>query len=172
MDYSYIGKLGSTHGLHGQLHIQHQLKGKNTFKKLKHIFIELKPESYIPYFIEQCNILGEEEAVVQLDETDSLETAKLLVGKNIYIETDLFQKLQPAELTMNFSGFKLYDAQNSLIGTIETVIEMPSQLLAQLFIKDQEVLIPIIEHMILDINMQQKSLKIAIPDGLLDVYLS
>lgn len=172
MDYTYIGRLHSTHGLQGHITATHKLKGKNIFKQLKHIFVEIRPESYIPYFIEECTITAEDEVIILVDETYSPEAAKHIVGKNIYIENALYSKLQPAELTMNFEGYIVYDAHDKKVGTITEIQEMPGQLLASVDINGIEALIPLVEHHILNINTKKKEITLQIPDGLLDIYLN
>lgn len=173
MDYTFIGRLGTTHGLNGHLYIQHQLKGKQVFKKLAFLFIELKKDSFIPYQIEESQNIADQEAIIILDEVNNLEDAKKLVGKNVYIPNDLYQQLQPADIAMNFAGFKLYNAANEqLVGTITAILEYPGQLLAQLLIEDKEVLIPLVESQIQQINIAKKEMALFIPEGLLDVYLN
>lgn len=173
MDYAYIGRLGTTHGLNGQMYLTHKLKGKNILKKLSFLFIEIRNESYIPYKIDSCQITSNEDAIVVLDDVYTLEDAKQLIGKKVYIESSLYEKLQPADLHMNFTGFKLYDAtSDKLIGTIADILEYPSQLLAQIFIDDKEVLLPIVESQIKHIHLQKKEISIEIPEGLIDIYLN
>ncbi len=53
MEYVNIGRVSSTHGLDGTLLIRHNLGNKQVFQKIPHIFIEVRRESYIPYFIEE-----------------------------------------------------------------------------------------------------------------------
>jgi len=172
-EYTLIGRLNSTHGLEGNITLTHQLKGKNTVKKLQHIFVEVRKESYIPYFIENCTIFNEQDAAVLLDDVYSLEEAKKLAGKNVYIETELYQKLQPADVSMNFVGFTLYDGNDQKVGKITDIIEAPNQLLAAVELSNgNEALVPVVEHFISSINIAKRELTLQIPDGLIDLYLN
>lgn len=172
-EYTLIGRLNSTHGLDGNIAFTHQLKGKNAIKKLQHIFVEIRKESYIPYFIEACNIFNEQDAALLLDEVYSLEEAKKLTGKNVYIETELYNKLQPADVSMNFVGFTLFDANDQKVGIVTDIIETPNQLLAAVELPNgNEALVPIVEHFICSINVAKKELTLQIPDGLIDIYLN
>ncbi|HTN37432.1 MAG TPA: hypothetical protein VL053_10180, partial [Arachidicoccus sp.] len=57
MEYIQIGKLVATHGVKGEIILQHVLGEKikpAALKQLKALFIEEVKDSYIPYFLEQA----------------------------------------------------------------------------------------------------------------------
>jgi 16S rRNA processing protein RimM len=169
--YASVGKLASTHGLDGNITFIHRLKGTDIFKKVKFIFIELQPESYIPFELIATKRLSDTEAIVRLDGIDSIEKAKKIVGKNIYLPSETHYQLQPEELTMDFKDFALYNQQDKLIGNIIEVIEYPQQLIASVALpNNNEALIPIVEQHIIRIDVLKKSLTLHIPEGLIEIY--
>ena len=50
--YFKIGKLAASHGLKGDLVLQHSLGKKTSLKGLEAIFLEEKKDNFIPYFIQ------------------------------------------------------------------------------------------------------------------------
>ena len=54
--YFKIGKFAASHGLLGELILQHSLGKKTTLKGLEALFIEEQPDNFIPYFIEKTSI--------------------------------------------------------------------------------------------------------------------
>jgi 16S rRNA processing protein RimM len=68
-------------------------------------------------------------------------------------------------------GFNLIDKNYGEIGKIEDVMQTGNQWLAKLTYKNTEVLIPLIEQTINELNIKTKTIKTTIPDGLLEVYL-
>lgn len=171
MDYQYIGKLGGSHGLDGKLVLRHQLDGKNIWSKIRHVFVEVRRESYIPYFIEEQNVINHEEVLLQLDEIDSLELAKTLSGKKVYLENEVFAKLQPKAVSGDMIGFKVIDEQLGELGIIEDLFETPGQVVATIQYKSKEIIIPLIDATIKGIDGAKKTITVSLPDGLLDVYL-
>jgi 16S rRNA processing protein RimM len=170
--FTEIGKLSSTHGLDGFLNIHHKLKGKQPFKNIKFLFVELKKQSYIPFKIEQIKIFSEDDAIVKLESIENVEQAKQIAGKKIYLPTDLYEKIQPKELTMDFKGFILYNQYDQKVGIIEDIFESPGQLLASVILANgNEALVPLVEQWILHINISKKELTLTIPEGLIEVYL-
>jgi len=171
MDYQYIGKLGGSHGLDGKLVLRHQLDGKNTWNKIKHVFVEVRRESYIPYFIEEQQVMNPEEILLKLDEVDTLELAKTLSGKKVFLEQEVFEKLQPKAVSVQMIGFRVVDETLGELGTIDDLYETPGQVVASLQYQSKEIMIPLIDSTIKHIDGAKKTITVSLPDGLLDVYL-
>jgi len=151
--------------------VRHQLDGKNVWSKIPHVFIEVRRESYIPYFIEAQKVLNHEEVLLSLDEVDSMELAKALSGKNVYLEEEVFSKLKPKAVSVDMIGFMVSDKTYGQIGTVEDLFETPGQVLATVQYKGKEVIIPLIEATIVGIDATRKTISVNLPEGLLDVYL-
>lgn len=171
MSYQQIGKIAGTHGLDGSVVLRHQLEGKGIWTKIPHIFIEVRRESYIPYFIESRKVLNHEEVLLILDEVHSMELAKSLSGKNVYLEEEIFSRLKPKAVTVDMIGFKVIDKVHGELGTIEDLFETPGQVLATVQYKGKEVMVPLIDATIVSVNAAGRAITVQLPEGLLDVYL-
>jgi len=171
MAYQNIGKIASAHGLDGKVVLRHNLESKNAFQKIGHIFIELRRESYIPYFLEEKKVLNHEELLLKLDEIDSVELARTLTGKAVYLEEEIFAQLKPKAISGTMIGFTILDTTLGEIGIIEDLLETPGQVLATLQYKGKEVMIPLIDATIIAIDGAKRTITVNIPDGLLDVYM-
>lgn len=171
MDYSKIGKIQNTHGLNGKIILKHIFEGRNIFKELNYVFIELNKESYIPFFIAEKKVIDTSEVLIQFDEIDSVEDARNLLNKSVYIENELFKKLKPKNITEDFIGFWIIDEKLGKLGKVDELYETPAQVLASVQYKEKEILIPLIEQTIISINVAKKEILVALPDGLIDVYL-
>ncbi len=172
MEYVLIGKIAAAHGLDGHVLFRHVLDQKKAVERLKHVFIELHRESYIPYFIEEQKGHTLHEVMLLLDEVNSIEAAKTLTGKNVYIEAEVYRKLMPKAVHEGMEGFIIHDEQLGVIGPVESLMETPGQVLAAVTYQGKEVLIPLVEATIVRVDAQQKMLWVRLPDGLLDVYLT
>ncbi|RQO30835.1 16S rRNA processing protein RimM [Taibaiella sp. KBW10] len=170
-DYIQIGKITNTHGLEGRLSLMHNLGKNKELKQLKHIFIELKRESYIPFFINKITVDNDKELFLILDEVDSVEAAKALAGKEVYLSTEQYEKMKPKDQEVNFVGFEVWDEAFGLIGKVSAIFETPGQLLATVMHQEKEVIVPLNEQTIKSIQIQTKTLKLQLPEGLIEVYL-
>jgi 16S rRNA processing protein RimM len=80
--YFKLGKIVAAHGLKGELVLQHELGKKTDLKKLPALFLELKKDSFVPYFIRKAKGTTEKESLLLLEEIDTREKAQQLVGNS------------------------------------------------------------------------------------------
>lgn len=165
-----IGKIVATHGLQGALILTH-IAGKGEWLKENDVlFVELRKESYIPFFVTQAKASNEEELIVYLEDTTTVEAAKKLIGKHVYIKEDILNNVQ-SDSPLLWIGFNLVDKEKGGLGTLEDVMQAGAQWLGKITIDGKEVLIPLVKEMILQVNMRNKFIRMDLPDGLIDLYL-
>lgn len=165
-----IGKIVATHGINGSLVLTHVV-GKSTWLKKDHVLlVEMQKGSYIPYFVSGVKAVNPEEYVITIEDIDKVESAKKLVTRHVYVDESLlsgFAKQSP----LLWIGFNLIDKEKGKIGEIEDVVQTGSQWLAKLTYKTKEVLVPLIEQTIDAVDIKAKTIEVALPEGLLEVYL-
>ncbi|HEY9178111.1 MAG TPA: ribosome maturation factor RimM [Flavipsychrobacter sp.] len=165
-----VGKIVAVHGLQGAVVLKQIIDNTGWLNAGDVLFIELKRESFIPHFVEKAKPANETEYIINLDEVDDSEQAKKLVGKTVYVKEEILEKAK-VDSPLMYIGFNLVDKTKGGIGTIEDVLLMGKQWIARLTIDGKEVLIPLVEDMILDVNYKNKFLRMDLPDGLLEIYL-
>ena len=67
--------------------------------------------------------------------------------------------------------FLVIDEEKGELGKVQEIIEYPTQSLIQIVINGKEVLIPIHDDIIQDVNREEKKIYIKAPNGLIDMYL-
>ncbi len=169
MSYFKIGKLAASHGLSGELILQHSLGKKTALKGLEVLFMEDKKESFLPYFIESTSIKSDTEIYIKLEAVDNKEVARKLTPKEIWLQEEDFKKYVAKAAPIGLLGYELFDADKSL-GAIIEVIEQPHQILVAIMHKGKEALIPIHEDNIIKMDDKKRKIYVEIPDGLLEVY--
>jgi 16S rRNA processing protein RimM len=169
INYCSIGKFAATFGVKGELVLQHHLGKKTSLKGLDVLFIEIKKEEMLPYFIENTKIKTEAELYVKLEGINSKEAAQLLVQKEIWLTEEFFHKYSAKTAPISFLGFTLVN-NGELVGEVLEVIEQPHQLLCRIDLNGKEALIPVHEASLQRIDKKKKQLHITLPDGLLDIY--
>lgn len=165
-----IGKIAGTHGLDGWINLSHQLIAKNAFSKIKFIFIEIRKESFIPFYIEQKRSVSDDEICLKLEDVVSVEQAKELSGKKVFIEQSLFVELNPQSISNTLIGYQIHDEKLGIIGPIEELIETPGQVLAYIQYRSKEVLIPLVDATLKKMDHVRKLVYVCLPDGLLEIY--
>lgn len=165
-----IGKIVATHGIGGDLVLTHVVGNSKWLKKEHTLMVEMQKGSYIPYFINQCKPNNDKEYVIHIEEIDKVEAAKKLVTKQVYVDENIlagYAKQSP----LLWIGFKVTDKHQGEIGYIADVMQTGSQWLGKIMYRDTEVLIPLIEQTIEALDLKTKTIKVDLPEGLLEVYL-
>jgi len=167
--YFKIGKFAASHGLTGELILQHNLGKKTTFKTVEALFIEEHENSFMPYFIEKTSTKTDTETYIKLEGIDSKETARKLTPKEVWLAESDFKKHSQKSAPIALLGFHLIENDIDL-GEVIEVIEQPHQILCTILYKNKEALIPIHEASLLKMDKKNKKLYVTLPDGLLEMY--
>jgi 16S rRNA processing protein RimM len=167
--YFKIGKLAASHGLHGDLILQHSLGKKTALKGLEAIFIENGEDSFLPYFIQSAKIKSDEEVYLKLEGIETMETARKLTPKEVWITAGDFKKFAAKSSPISMLGFSIINEGKDL-GEIIEVIEQPHQVLCSILINGKEALIPIHAEILKKIDNKNKKVFVTLPDGLLEIY--
>ena len=165
-----IGKIVATHGLQGSLVLTHIVGDSKWLKKDTTLFVEMQKGSFIPFFTASAKATNDEEYTISLEDVGYVDAAKRLVGRQVYVQEDVLANYADRSPLL-WIGFTLVDKEKGNIGQIEDVMQTATQWLAKLTYQDTEVLIPLIEQTISQINLKTKIINITLPEGLLEVYL-
>jgi len=169
-EYIHIGKLAAAHGLSGEIILKHALGKRTDFKGTEAIFIEINRDAYIPYFHENSSVKNDTETIIKLEGIDTKEAAVKLIQKKIWLTKNDFEKLVSTSAPVNLIDFIILNKGKKL-GTVESVIEQPQQVLLQTSINNKEVLVPVNESTLKKIDRKKKEVHVSLPDGLLEIYL-
>ena len=167
--YFKIGKLAASHGLKGDLVLQHSLGKKTTLKGLEAIFLEEGKDSFLPYFIESAKIRSDDETIIKLEGIDIVEKARKLTPREVWLAEDDFKKFAAKSSPIALLGFTMIQGDEEL-GEILEVIEQPHQVLCTINLNGKEALIPIHEDSLEKVDQKNRRVYVVLPDGLLDIY--
>lgn len=165
-----IGKIAGTHGLQGDVVLLHVAGHSDWLKTDTVLFLELRKGSRIPYFITQLRPLNDEEIILRLEDVNTVEEARKLAGKPVYIREDVLKE-EKVDSPLLWIGFNMVDRSRGGLGPIEDVYQAGSQWLAQLTIEGKEVLVPLVDQFIIEVNARNKFVRVDLPEGLIEVYL-
>lgn len=167
MELIKIGKVLKTHGFKGHLKIFIDEFYIDDFEEMSAIFI-----NQLPYFIISKDINSDNQAIIFLEDIDTKEKAHPLQGKDIYAKDDDLTEILDEEPYNDVVGYTIVDKNSGTLGEIAQIIELPHQFLAQVFIDKKEILIPLNEDFIVNIDDDKKTVEMQLPDGFLEIYLN
>lgn len=164
-----LGKITKPWGVKGQVVFFLDVDSPEEYINLDSAFVEIKG-NLVPYFFQVESINGNK-AIVTFEDLTPEESLKL-VGCDLYLPLDLLPKLTGNQFYFHeVRGFRVVDETHGDIGIIQTIIEYPAQPLFQIMKGEQEILIPVIDPVIKQVDRENKTIYIDAPNGLIDLYL-
>ena len=168
-DYFSIGRIVASHGLGGEVVVQHALGKKTDLKGLQTLFIEERQDSFLPYFIESTKMKNAEEIYIKLEGFNTKESARRINQKEVWLLKADFDRYAAKSSPISLLGYMMIN-EGEEIGEVVEVIEQPLQVLCKIIYKGNEALIPIHEESLQKIDAKKKQVHVILPEGLLDIY--
>ena len=137
---------------------------------IRFLFLNLDGKP-VPFFIEYKKEKNGG-IVFKFEDVNDEASAKKLSGQRVSIESDFIKAVKSTLQWKDLVGYSATDINFGALGTIISVEEFPEQMLATSLVKGKEVLFPLNDNLILDINTEDKIILLDLPEGLLDIYLN
>ncbi|MGF1534586.1 MAG: ribosome maturation factor RimM [Bernardetiaceae bacterium] len=165
-----LGVFRKTHGLHGELRLQLETDTPERYQKLDALFLEQRGQ-LVPYFVERITIQGDQ-AILKLEEVDSIEAAQLLVGCTVFLPLTALPELEEGEIFLHdLVGFTLSDVRMGTLGKVTEVNELPNNMLLSVRYRGKDILIPFQDALIERLDTTSKQVLMRLPEGLVELYL-
>jgi len=164
-----IGFVNKTSGFKGLLSCIIESGKPETIVKKRFLFI-MQEGLPVPYAIEEAEANGQE-IFIKFEDIDTEEQARKLTRKDLFADKSRKGKKSEEITWMDLTGFTAIDETHGVIGVIEEVVEYPMQFIARCNVNGKEVLFPLNEEIVTDIDMEAKKIMLDLPEGLIDIYL-
>ena len=165
----YLGRITKPFGVKGQVMLFLDVDEPQDYASLDSVLIDIKG-SLVPYFLKSIKLNGNK-ATVEFEDL-SPDEALALVGRELYLPLDVLPELTGNQFYFHeVVGFKIIDENHGDIGTLASIIEYPAQPLFQIMKNGTEILIPVIDPIIRQVDRKEKTIYINAPNGLIDLYL-
>lgn len=143
-----------------------------TSQKLKFIFIGTA-ETPVPHFVSSLTKRGEKEWILQLEDIDNRTKAMEISSETCYLPDDIvndyFVMAEEKEETWGkLEGFLVLSQKGDDIGIIEWTEETAGNVVAGVNYLGKEVMLPLHEDLILELDEELRVIKLKIAQGLLE----
>lgn len=171
-DCYQLGYVIKPHGLKGEVQILLDVDTPSDYETLESVFV-LKGQQLVPFFIESIAVRGGK-AIVAFEEIETIEDAKGMKGSSLFLPLDNLPQLDGNQFYYHdLVGCTLKDQHGEEVGEIKSVLEAGAQeLLSVTHPSGKEVLVPLTDELLGELDREAQVLVMTIPEGLLDVYLN
>lgn len=167
----YLGKITKKHGYKGNVIIHLDTDEPELYDTLESVFIEQNGK-LIPFFFESAQPYQGDKLLVKIEDVEGDEVDRF-INRSLYLPLSTLPKLEGTSFYYHeIIGFTIFDQSNTEIGTIKNVNDSAAQAYFEVDVDGKEILIPMIDEWILELDRENKAMLIQIPDGLLEIYLS
>ncbi|MCB9169185.1 MAG: hypothetical protein H6594_02410 [Flavobacteriales bacterium] len=164
-----IGKLGRPWGHLGDLNLRLEGLGPEDLGGSGDLFVDIEGQR-VPFYFTQVQEKGRGVVLIKFDEIDDPQAASVLVGRDIYAPPGLLadgsdESWDPDELV----GVMLTDVDHGEIGEIVRIEGDPRSPVMVVLHGEEEVLIPLTEDWIEEMDLEENSMRVRTPAGLIDL---
>ena len=158
-----IGQVLKSNGRDGELLVSFSGIAPEDIDLEEPVFIEFDGLP-VPFYFEAFSQRGNSRALVRLTGVHNLTDADELAGAVLYAEDDLYED-EEEDLT----GWTVLDADGTKVGTVSAHEDIPGNPCIWVETGHGESLLPLREELVLDVDETEKTLRMEIPKGLLDL---
>jgi len=163
-----IGQIIKPHGVSGEMAFSFTSDVFDT-EDAPYFVIEIQG-IMVPFFIEEYRFKSNETALVKLEGINSDEKARTFSGLTIYLPKHYLNKVEDTDIELDyFVGFMLVDNLLGEIGIISEVDQTTENALFVIPTADDELLIPVGDDYIQEIDHENKRITVDLPVGLLEL---
>lgn len=170
-DCFYLGKIVRKHSFRGEVVIKLDTDEPEMYQEMESVIVNLG-NNMIPFFIEKSLLQKGNQLRVKFESINSEEDANAILKAGIYLPLSELPELTGTKFYFHeIIGFAVIDAKHGAIGTISGVNDTTAQPLFEVDFNGVQVLIPMIDDFILEVNRTQKEIHLKTPEGLIEMYL-
>lgn len=167
-----IGSYNKPHGINGE--ISATLLCDTEIAEKFSCFISDIDGIFVPFFAENVRPKNSQTLLVKLEGLENEDDLKLLVNKDIFVPKKEYDEISEEydcdEAPVDyFVGYNIYD--NMTGETIGEIIDVDDSTENVLFVVEDasgnEILVPAVDDLVIDIDSENRVLTMSLPDGLI-----
>ena len=166
-DFFRVGVIANTHGIRGEVKVFPTTDDVKRFDYLKEAYIDAGKEkikvevSNVRYF---KNLV-----IVKFKGIDNINDIERYKGIDLLVTRENALPLEEGEYYLaDIIGANVYTEDGNLFGSLEDVIETGANLVYSVQHEGKEVLLPVIDDCVKEVNVEEKKVIVHIMKGLLD----
>ena len=161
-----IGVINKPHGIKGEVSFTFN---DDIFDRVECDYLVLLLDGIlVPFFIEEYRFRSDDVALVKFEGIKPAERARMLTNVEVYFPKKYMDEQDEVTSWNFFMGFQVEDIHHGCLGEIVAVDDSTMNVLFVIEKDGDELLLPAHEEFIIDLDRENRVLKVDIPDGLLE----
>ena len=170
-DCFYLGKIAKKFSFKGEVLLYLDTDQPELYENMESVFVDLG-KNLVPFFIETAQLHKGDFLRVKFEDVDSEAEADEILGSEVYLPLSALPPLEGNQFYFHeIIGFAVEDQRLGPIGEIVGVNDTTAQPLFEIEWNTRQILVPMIDDFIIEVNRVQKKIALNTPEGLVDLYL-
>lgn len=170
-DCFYLGKIVKKYSFKGEVLVKLDTDEPELYDNLDSVFVELR-NNLVPFFIESSQLHKSDLLRIKFEEVDTEQNADSIMKCDLYLPLEFLPKLEGNKFYFHeVIGYAIEDVNFGPIGTIKDINDSTAQALFEIDRNGIEILIPMNDEFIKEVNRETKTILVETPEGLIDLYL-
>ena len=168
-DCDKVGFFKKTHGVSGELVLEYESQFEYSIENADRFFVELEG-LLVPFFIAEdgFRFKTENSAILTFEGVESEKYAKRMVGSSVFLFKNEIIVMSDELSDLELVDYLLVEEKLGEIGIINQIDNYSGNVVFTVNFKGKEILVPFNEDFLIDIDKQNKILKLRLPEGLFD----
>jgi 16S rRNA processing protein RimM len=163
------GKISKPYGLRGEVNTILEPQAGNNIEPDNPLFIDIDGQR-VPFFVEEVELVSNEQAIIKFEFIDSLEAAREVSGCYFYFDmSHQSESAEDGEDLAKLIGYTASDKERGLLGTIADYLPHPKNPVFIIQAESKELIVPAVEDFIDHINPEEQSIQFILPEGLTEL---
>jgi 16S rRNA processing protein RimM len=170
-DCKLLGTISKPHGYKGQMVLISENDLPEDFENWESVFVEIDG-LLVPFFFKDINHTHNDSAIIQFEDLENIDLIGELIHCKVYSPAKKGKKTKNQSVDLNnLEGYKVIDKHHGDIGQASEILDYNQNLILRILKGKKEILIPIQESIIENVDSKSKTIFINAPEGLIDIYL-
>ena len=170
-DCFYLGKIAKKFSFKGEVLLYLDTDEPELYENMESVFVEFN-KNLVPFFIKNSSLHKNDFLRVQFEDVDSDAEADSILNCEVYLPLSMLPKLSGNKFYYHeVIGFEIEDKRLGVFGKIVSINDTTAQPLFEVLNGEVEMLIPMIDHFLVEIDRKNKKVVMDLPEGLVEMYL-
>jgi 16S rRNA processing protein RimM len=170
-DCFYLGKIVKKYSFKGEILAKLDTDEPEIYEHLDAIFLDLR-HNLVPFFVEFSQLHKSELLRIKFEEVDTESDADSILKCDMYLPLEVLPKLEGNKFYFHeVIGFTIEDKNYGKVGIIKSINDSTAQALFEIDRNGIEILIPMNDEFIIEVNRKTKTILVDTPEGLINLYL-
>lgn len=167
-NYFRVGVISNTHGIRGEVKVYPTTDDINRFDDLKEVLVDTGKE-YVPLKVQSVRYF-KNMAIVKFKGIDNINDIEKYKGRDLLVTRENAVPLEENEYYIaDLIDMEVYDEEDNKLGVLFDVMQTGANDVYVIKLENgKELLLPNIDECILEVNVEEKKIKVHVLEGLME----